>query len=105
MSPPLLSDDVDGAQKKDRPDDVVEDDKAEEGHQDPQWDAHHLQHTQRGLVFNKNHIILISPKKKIKMSSITLVVSLTSQGQLMILSNLRAMKMNCRMFTEHNTSS
>lgn len=58
-----------------------------------------------GFGFKKNNIILISAKKKIKMSSITLVVSLTSQGQLMILSNLRAMKMNCRMFTEHNTSS
>lgn len=32
-------------------------------------------------------------------------VRLTSHGQLMILSSLRAMKMNWRMFTEHNTSS
>lgn len=39
---PLLSDDVNGAKEENRPDDVVEDDKAQEGHQDPQWDTHHL---------------------------------------------------------------
>ena len=42
---PLLGDDVDGAEEEDRPDDVVEDDKAQEGHQDPEWDAHHLHKT------------------------------------------------------------
>lgn len=42
VSPPLLGDDVDGAEEKDRPDDVVEDDEAQEGHEDPQWHAHHL---------------------------------------------------------------
>lgn len=45
VSPPLLGDDVNGAQEEDRPDDVVEDNKAQEGHQDPQWDTHHLQRT------------------------------------------------------------
>lgn len=35
MSPPLLCDDVNGAQEEDGPDDVVEDDEAQEGHQDP----------------------------------------------------------------------
>ena len=45
MGPPLLRDDVDGAKEEDGPDDVVEDDKAQEGHQDPQRDAHHLRHT------------------------------------------------------------
>lgn len=45
VSSPLLRDDVNGAKKEDRPDDVVEDDEAQKGHQDPQWDAHHLEHT------------------------------------------------------------
>lgn len=43
VSPPLLGDDVDGAEEEDRPDDVVEDYKAQEGHQDPQRDTHHLE--------------------------------------------------------------
>lgn len=42
VSPPLLGDDVDGAEEEDGPDDVVEDDKAQEGHEDPQRDTHHL---------------------------------------------------------------
>lgn len=45
VSSPLLCDDVDGAKKEDRPDNVVEDDEAQEGHEDPQRDTHHLQHT------------------------------------------------------------
>lgn len=45
VSSPLLCDDVDGAKKQDRPDNVVEDDEAQEGHEDPQWDTHHLQET------------------------------------------------------------
>lgn len=43
MSAPLLCDDVYGAEEEDRPDDVVEDNKAQEGHQDPQRDTHHLE--------------------------------------------------------------
>lgn len=35
VSSSLLCDDVNGAKKEDRPDDVVEDDEAQEGHQDP----------------------------------------------------------------------
>lgn len=66
VSPPLLSDDVDGAKKKDRPDDVVEDDKAEEGHEDPQWDTHHLQHTQRDLVLIKTTLFLSHLRKRSK---------------------------------------
>lgn len=50
VSSPLLCDDVNGAKKEDRPDDVVEDNEAQEGHQDPQWDTHHLQHTCRFLL-------------------------------------------------------
>lgn len=45
VSSSLLCDDVNGAKEEDRPDDVVEDDKAKEGHQDPQWDTHHLHQT------------------------------------------------------------
>lgn len=47
VSSPLLCDDVNGAKEEDGPDDVVEDNKAQEGHQDPQWDTHHLQPTHR----------------------------------------------------------
>lgn len=53
VSSPLLGDDVNGAEEEHGPDDVVEDNKAQEGHQDPQWDTHHLQpaqtHTQVSL--------------------------------------------------------
>lgn len=42
VCPPLLSNDVNGAKKEDWPDDVVEDDKAQEGHQDPQGDTDNL---------------------------------------------------------------
>lgn len=47
VSSSLLCDDVNGAKKEDRPNYVVEDDEAQEGHQDPQWDTHYLQHTCR----------------------------------------------------------
>lgn len=35
VSSPLLGNDVNGAEEEDWPDDVVEDNKAQEGHQDP----------------------------------------------------------------------
>ncbi len=62
VSSPLLGDDVNGAEEEHRPDDVVEDNKAQEGHQDPQWDTHHLQPTQThtGIIKEdevKNNII------------------------------------------------
>lgn len=53
VSSSLLCDDVNGAKKEDRPDDVVEDNEAQEGHQDPQWDTHHLQYTGRLFFFFK----------------------------------------------------
>jgi len=110
VSSPLLGDDVDGAEEEYRPNDVVEDNKAQEGHQDPQWNTHHLRDTDTG----RSQQAIIQQQQCSFGSNINVLcekcecwasVWLTSQGQLMILSSLRAMNMNCRIFTEHNTSS
>lgn len=43
MSPPLLCDHIHRAQEQDGPHDIIEDHQAQEGHEDPQGDTHHLQ--------------------------------------------------------------
>lgn len=59
MCSPLFGDDVNGAEEKNRPDDVVEDNKAQERHQDPQWDTHHLQTTQTcNLIIVRKAVVL-----------------------------------------------
>lgn len=42
VSTPLLSNNIHGAQEEHRPDDVIEHDQTQEGHENPQRHAHHL---------------------------------------------------------------
>lgn len=50
VRPPLLCDHIHGAQEQDGPYDVVKDDQAQEGHENPQGDTHHLSGKHRSTV-------------------------------------------------------
>lgn len=90
VSSPLLGDDVDGAEEKDRPDDVVKHNEAQEGHEYPQRDTDHLQESDKRQYTEA----AASHSEQQHGQRVVRSAFLTSQGQLMILSNLRAIKMN-----------